>query len=99
MSRFVLAPLAKQDLQDINAYIAKDSTSAARRVIRELRAKMSQLAESPGLGHKHEFIPQEDPRVVVVYSYLIVFCPERRPIEIARVIYGGMDLEQVFAQE
>ncbi len=96
MKRFILAPLANQDLTDIRDYIAKDSTTAARRVIQELRAKMAFLAGSPGSGHKHEFIPQDDLRVCVVYSYLIVFRPERSPIEIARVIHGGRDLEEMF---
>lgn len=96
MKRFVLAPLAKQDLKDIRDYIAKDSSTAARRVIKELRAKMAFLADSPGSGHKHEFIPQDDLRVFVVYSYLIVFRPERRPLEIARVMHGGRDLEELF---
>ena len=96
MKRFIVAPAAKQDLKDIRDHIAKDSASASRRVIRELRAKMALLAENPGIGHKHDFIPQEDLRVFPVYSYLIVFRPERQPIEVARVIYGGMDLEQAF---
>lgn len=99
MSRFVLAPLARRDLEEIRDYIARDSASAARRVVRELRARMLLLAERPGLGRRHEFLSQQDLRVAVVYSYLIVFRPDRRLLEIARVLHGARDIEQAVAEQ
>lgn len=69
------------------------------KVVRELRARMALLAERPGLGREHEFLPRPDLRVAVVHSYLIVFRRDRRPLEIARVLHGGRDLEQAIAAE
>ena len=54
------------DLQEIRDYIAKDSTTAARRVVRELRAAMESLVEMPGKGHLRADLG-EDLRALVVY--------------------------------
>mgnify|MGYP000852569729 FL=1 len=95
MTRFILAPLAKRDLQDIRDYIAKDSTTAARRVVRELRAAMERLAEMPGKGHLREDLCDEALRVWVVYSYLIIYRPEPKPLQIVRVVSGYRDVPKV----
>lgn len=95
MTRYVLAPLAKRDLQEIRDYIAKDSTTAARRVVRELRAAMESLVEMPGKGHLREDLG-DDLRAWVVYSYLIIYRPETRPLEVVRVVSGYRDVPELF---
>lgn len=95
MTRYLLAPLAKRDLQEIRDYIAKDSTTAARRVVRDLRAAMESLAEMPGKGHLREDLG-EDLRAWVVYSYLIIYRPEKRPLQVVRVVSGYRDVPKLF---
>ena len=95
MTRYVLAPLAKRDLQEIRDYIAKDSTTAARRVVRELRAAMESLVEMPGKGHLREDLG-DDLRAWVVYSYLIIYRPETRPLQVVRVVSGYRDVPKLF---
>lgn len=94
--RFVLAPLAKRDLEELRDYIAKDSTVAARRVVREIRAAMQRLAEMPGKGHLRTDLGDEPLRVWVVYSYLILYRPETRPLQVVRVVSGYRDVARLF---
>ena len=91
MKRYLLTPWAASDLQGIKDYIAKDSTTAARRVVREIRAEMLKAAESPGTEHRHQDL-DDSVKVRVVYSYLIIYDPATRPIQVLRVLHGSMDL-------
>jgi plasmid stabilization system protein ParE len=95
VTRYLLAPLAKRDPQEIKDYIAKDSTTAARRVVRELRAAMESLVEMPGKGHLREDLG-DDLRAWVVYSYLIIYRPETRPLQVVRVVSGYRDVPKLF---
>lgn len=91
MTRFVLSPSAVRDLQDIRDYIAKDSTSSARRVMQVMRDKMRMLAETPGIGHYRDDLPDSTLRVWNVYSYVIVYRPNTTPLEVVRVVGGAQD--------
>ncbi|HOB74059.1 MAG TPA: type II toxin-antitoxin system RelE/ParE family toxin [Phycisphaerae bacterium] len=95
MSRFLLTPRAREDLEEIEAYIAHDSPDAARRVILELQTAMQRLAESPGLGHRRSDIDDPRYRFWVVYSYLIVYIPQTDPLQIIRVVNGYRNLPTV----
>lgn len=54
MTRYVLTPSAKKDVNDIWNYIANDSIEAADRVLDALEAAMIRLAKSPGIAHWRE---------------------------------------------
>lgn len=95
MTRYLLASLARRDLQEIRDYIAKDSTTAARRVVRELRAAIESLVDMPGKGQPREDLGA-DLRVRVVYSYLIVYRPETRPLQVVRIVSGYRDVPKLF---
>jgi len=96
MSRVLLTWQAWADLRQIAHYIARDSASAARRVVRELRAAMERLADMPGMGHLHEDLADESLRVWVVYAYLIVYRPRTNPLQVVRVVSGHRDLSRLF---
>ena len=51
MKRFIIAPAAAQDLDDIWEYIAEDSLDAADRFFGKLYESILKLAETPGMGH------------------------------------------------
>jgi toxin ParE1/3/4 len=95
MSRFVLTPRARQDLEGIEEYIAADSPDAARRVVLKLRAAMQRAADFPELGHRREDVDDPRYRFWPVYSYLIVYIPETSPLQIIRVIHGHRDVPAV----
>lgn len=50
MKRFLLTPLAEQDLLEIWEYIGDDSVESANRVLGKIEAAIYRLTEHPGLG-------------------------------------------------
>lgn len=97
MKRFVLTPAAKADLIDISDYIKYDSPTTARRVVAEIRKAMRHLAEMPGIGHIREDLADESLRFWPIYSYLIVYRPETRPLQIIRVLHGARDVRRILS--
>jgi toxin ParE1/3/4 len=84
VTRFVLAPAAIQDLDDIWLHIAQDDVEAAERVLAELESACELLASRPGIGHLREDLADTGVRFWSVHTYLIVYRPDRMPIEIVR---------------
>jgi plasmid stabilization system protein ParE len=95
MKRFHVTPAARSDLREISDYIESHSPAAAKRVRAKLREAMHKLGQSPGIGHFREDLADEPIRFWSVYSYLIVYRTEPRPIEILRVIHGARDLKSI----
>lgn len=95
MSRFVLTPAARGDLEEILDFIAKDSPDAAQRVRRKLRDSMRMLARRPGLGHFRSDLSDEPLRFWQVYSFLIIYRPETRPLQILRVLRAARDVRTI----
>jgi plasmid stabilization system protein ParE len=57
---------------------------------------MRRLAAFPRIGHIREDVADESLRFWSVYSYLIAYRPERKPIEIVRVLHGARDIGKFF---
>jgi antitoxin ParD1/3/4/toxin ParE1/3/4 len=95
MSRFILTPRAEQDLGDIWDYIAEDSVDAADRVLAAIEATLKRLAENPHIGHIREDLADRRHRFWVVYSYLIVYRFEMRPVEVIRVLHAARDVQSI----
>jgi plasmid stabilization system protein ParE len=98
-ARFVLTPPARDDLAEISAYTRRDSVQAARRVRTELREAMRRLAQSPLTGHLREDLTDEAVRFWTVYSYVIVYDPSSRPLQILRVLHGARDVRRIMEEE
>ena len=98
MSRFVLTPAAQADLLDIFDYISQDSSDAAHRVIAEIRAAMRKLADMPEMGHFRRDLATEPLRFWPVYSYLIIYRPEAKPLQVVRVLHGARDVRQILEE-
>ncbi len=99
MSRFVLTPAARGDLEEIVDFIAQDSPDAAQRVRRELRNSMRMLANTPGMGHFRGDLSDEPLRFWQVYSFLIIYRPETRPLQILRVLRAARDVRTILLLE
>jgi plasmid stabilization system protein ParE len=88
---------AQNDLDDIRQYLTDEGGAAlARYVLRELRTAMGFLGATPGASHVREDLTDEPVKFWTVFSYMIVYDPVARPIGVARVLYGSMDLEKLF---
>ncbi len=96
MKRFNLSPEAARDILEIWAYIARDSLKAARRVRLKVFAACQTLAQHPGMGHRREDLTDKPVPFWPVNSYLIIYNPSSRPIEIVRVLHGALDISALF---
>jgi toxin ParE1/3/4 len=95
-ARYVLAPQAALDLFEIWRYIKEQtSVTLADRVESAIRERIALLAGTPGAGHRREDLTVEDVKFFPVYSYLIVYRPGTNPLQIASILHGRRDVEQV----
>jgi antitoxin ParD1/3/4 len=99
MRRFVLAPDAALDLVEIWCHIRRESSlQTADRVERTIRGKFVFLAETPGAGHSRNDLTSVPVRFFPIYSYLIVYRPETRPLQIVAVLHGNRNLKHILAK-
>src|SRR5258708_5229759 len=68
-------------------YIAADSIEAADRVL--------DLAKNPGVGHWREELADKRHRFLLVYSYLIVYRHETKPLQIVCVLHAARDVQSI----
>ena len=98
MARFVLTSLAREDLDEIYEYVRKDNPDAALKVLNNLRNAMRNLAEMPVMGHLRRDLSDEPFRFWSVYSYLIIYKPESRPLQVVRVLHGARDVRSILEE-
>ncbi|MBM3748257.1 MAG: type II toxin-antitoxin system RelE/ParE family toxin [Acidobacteria bacterium] len=98
MSRqYSLTPAARADLVEIDSYLRRESPQAATQVRTKLRDAMRGLAERPGMGHLREDLADEPLRFWPVYSYLIIYRIEARPLQIVRVLHASRDVHKLLS--
>ena len=95
---YVLTPEAQAHINEIGAYIGQDSVDAALNVYNALEEAFGLLAEQPGLGHSRQDLTDRPLRFWTVYSYLVVYDPESRPLTIIAVLHGARDVEKLLKQ-
>jgi antitoxin ParD1/3/4/toxin ParE1/3/4 len=95
-TRYILAPDAAQDLVDIWRYIKQQSSETlADRVESVIRARLAFLSGRPGAGHWRKDLTDENVRFFSVYSYLIVYRPEIKPLQVVSILHGRRDVGKV----
>jgi plasmid stabilization system protein ParE len=95
MADHIFSPEARLDLFEIWEYIARDNIGAADRVIEEIREAINLLARNPDLGHLRKDFTTKPVRFWSIYSYLIVYDPATRPLEVVRVLSGYRDIATI----
>src|SRR5580693_2279678 len=94
--RFVLASLAALDLFEIWKYIKEQaSVTTADHVELAIRERIAFLAGAPEAGLYRKDLTHEDVKFFPVYSYLIVYRPTTRPLQIASILHGRRDVAQL----
>lgn len=97
--RYILAPEAAHDLIQIWRYIKKQSNAeTADRVESAIRERIAFLAANPGAGHWRKDLTEQPVKFFPVYSYLIVYRPEKRPLQIVSILHGRRDVERILKQ-
>ncbi len=94
--RYIVAPQAARDLVDIWRYIQKESNrETADRVESAIRSKFVYLAEFPNGGHWRRDLSSAHVRFFSVYSYLIVYRPEMKPLQIVAILHAQRDVAKI----
>jgi toxin ParE1/3/4 len=103
-NRIVRHDAAWQDLDDLAAFIQKDSPQAAIRFLEKAEESFRLLARSPELGGLCTF-PHPRMSGIRVWSvkgfpnHLIFYRPIEHGIEVVRVLHGARDIEAVFEDD
>jgi antitoxin ParD1/3/4 len=94
--RFVLSPVAADDLVNIWQYIREQSSvKLADRVESVIREKILFLARNPRTGHRRKELTDLPLRFFPVYLYLIVYRAEMKPLQVVAILHGKRDVESV----
>ena len=98
MEKYRFTPEAVNDLFEIWEFISQDNSEAAERVEGAVLRACDLLASSPLAGRVRKDLTPLPLRFWVVqpYSmYLIVYDPDKRPLQIIRILHGARDLPSV----
>lgn len=94
--RYILAPQAARDLVQIWRYIKKESSQeTADRVESVIRSKFVYLGDFPQGGHWRRDLTADEVRFLAVYSYLIVYRPETKPLQIVAILHAHRDVAKI----
>ena len=95
MNRYVLTAEAQQDLQLIRDYLLKEAgVRVTRYVLNSIVAAFQALARTPGQGHRREDLTVRDElRFWTVFSYLVVYRIDKRPLVIIAILHGKRNVE------
>ena len=96
MKRFVLTRPAELDLYQIKSYlIEKAGSKATRSVFEDIRSGLILVGSEPGVGHVREDLTDQPLKFWHVYSYLIVYDPQTKPVQIIRILHGMRDVADI----
>ena len=98
MEKYQLTPEAVSDLFEIWNFINQDNPEAADRVEEAVLRACDLLASSPLAGRVRRDLAPLPLRFLVVHpysKYLIVYDPEKKPLQIIRILHGARDLPSV----
>ena len=94
--RYLLAPQAARDLVSIWRYIRGQSNEeTADRVESVIRSKFIYLADFPNGGHWRRDLTSAEVRFFSVYSYLIVYRPNTKPLQIVTILHASRDITKI----
>jgi len=79
---------ALRDLEGIAEYIAIDSPTYAKSVVKRIVSETRMLAKFPHAGRKVPEYDDENVREVIVYSYRVIYRVLEEGVTIAAIIHG-----------
>ena len=94
--RLVVSPRAVTNPTAIWNHLKKEAGEpTADRVEAEIRGEFSYLAQFPLAGHLRPELSPDPVRFLSVYSYLIAYRRERKPLEIVAFLHGKRDVKRL----
>jgi plasmid stabilization system protein ParE len=93
MKRFVLAPEAAEDLQEIWDYIARDNINAADRTIDRIHKNIQKIQKNPSLGHKRQDLVGDRPLLFWSFNnFMLIYRTTKELLEVIAVTHDGRDI-------
>lgn len=86
---------ASEDLEEIEAYVSRDSVTYAIRLVDGIVRAVDRLEPFPLSGRMVPEFQREDLREVIEGSYRIVYLVRGDECTILRVVHGARDMEGV----
>jgi toxin ParE1/3/4 len=90
-----ISPRAKQDLDEIWDYIARDNSAAADRMMALFEQKFLLLSSQPLIGESCDRL-QTGLRSFCIGNYVVFYLPMKDSLEVARVIHAARDFNTQF---
>jgi toxin ParE1/3/4 len=86
-------PGASRDLDDIQAFIARNSTFYATRFIARLVRAADQLERHPNLGRRVPEFQRDNIREIIFQNYRIIYSLDETLIRVLAVLHGARQLD------
>ncbi|MEM8640779.1 MAG: type II toxin-antitoxin system RelE/ParE family toxin [Cyanobacteria bacterium P01_G01_bin.54] len=93
--RYVIAPSASRDLQEIADYYSIHNVEAGERLFQAFTEKCQQVAQFPYSGRRYAHI-RADLRGMTVSSYIILYRVTANVVEVVRFVNGRRDMAALF---
>lgn len=89
---------ARDDLFEIWGRIAGDSVPLANRIEDEFYDLFASLGRTPGQGHTRKDLTREPVLFFPLYSFLVVYQPDWRPVRIMAVLRGKRNVKRLLKE-
>jgi plasmid stabilization system protein ParE len=86
---------AQNDLFEIWTRIAEDSIELADRIDAEFHELFASLGRMPGQGHVRKDLTKRPVLIFPMYSFLVVYQPDIKPIRIMAVLRGRRNVKRI----
>lgn len=65
------------------------------RIESAIRDRIVLLARTPGAGHWRRDLTEQPVKFFPIYSYLIVYRPETKPLQVVSILHGHRDVGEI----
>lgn len=96
MDEFQLTEDAVLDIDAIWLYLLhKETEQIADRIVTEIFKGFYKLADFPNTGHRRADLTSKDVLFYKVFSYLIIYSPRSKPLQILGVLHGKRNVARI----
>ncbi len=91
---YLVSREAQRDLFEIWDRIASDSQALADRIHSEMHSVFESLGRMPTLGHTRADLTDKAVRFFSIYSFLVIYQADTRPVRIVAVVRGKRNVRK-----
>lgn len=94
-SSYSVSAEAQEDLFEIWRWIAGDSLDLADRIDQEFHEVFASLGRMPLQGHTRTDLTNRPVRFFPLYSFIVVYQPDLKPVRIMAVLRGRRNVKRI----